>query len=88
MWDKAPVNKTTEEIMSPESVSRETKKDQMYNVVIDLLSDGPKTVDEIREALESKGLSFRSIERHKGEFNIISYRPDNRGPWYWKIARE
>lgn len=87
IWDKTPVNKTTEEIMSQGSPSDLRNKEIMRNVITKFLKSGPKTADEVREEFEKHNLSLDSLRRHKKEFGVESYRPrGGHGSWYWRLC--
>jgi hypothetical protein len=50
------------------------------------LASGPRPAKELHEeATEGAGISPATLKRAKAEAGIEAYRPENPGPWWWRI---
>jgi hypothetical protein len=48
-----------------------------------LLRDGPRSLAEIKVAMDRRKLGWRTVEKAKAKLNIIRHR--ERGLWFWRL---
>ncbi len=89
-WEAEPVTLTADDAMSadkgkpgPDADERDAAAEWLRRA----LADGPRLATEVKEeAREAQGISSRTLDRAKREANVTAYRPENPGPWYWRLA--
>ncbi|GAB6186681.1 AAA family ATPase [Thermopirellula anaerolimosa] len=90
-WDREPVNMTADEALErerqasrpgPEADAQEDAK----AFLLAALSGGPRLAKDVtREWTEAHCGSDKTLQRAKNAVGIVSYRPENPGPWWWRL---
>jgi hypothetical protein len=68
---------------APELPRQATVLDRAVDLLLALLSDGPKPAEEIQREVEEAGLSWVSAKRAKSKLGIVSVKPA--GVWHWSL---
>jgi len=68
---------------APQSPQHETLQDSAADLLISLLSDGPRRTAELREEFESMGISWRTVRRAKQKQGIVATRKQD--AWWWSL---
>lgn len=93
---KGLVEGNTREILNQVESSENTQVlgksafDEVYVLVFDLLSGGPKSVQTVKAEIKAAGQAWRTAERVKPKLNIRSRRGDELqnedvNVWYWEL---
>jgi hypothetical protein len=91
-WESAPVTVTADEAMAPERKRRGPRADARDEAATWLraaLHDGPRmSLDVMEEAVEGEGIAKRTLDRARKAIGVVAFRPDNPGPWWWRLPGE
>jgi hypothetical protein len=92
-WDGREVTWTADDAVSYEPErkdgQKETERDEAAAWLRDALADGPMPAKEVREAAkEAEGIAPRTLDRAKQAVGVEAYRPENPGPWFWRLPAE
>jgi hypothetical protein len=78
---------TADELMSGTGAEkRKNKHEDATELLLSLLSTGPKPYSEIMEIAESEGIGNRTMVRAKGGLKVVSTKIANE--WYWSLPDE
>jgi putative DNA primase/helicase len=88
-WLEGEVTITADEAVNREPQhgdGKRTECDEAADWLREALAGGPMPAKEIRElAKESEGIATRTLDRAKKSAGIEAFRPENPGPWYWRL---
>jgi len=88
-WMDGEVTITADEAVNRELQSDEgkrTERDEAADWLRKTLGNGPMPAKEVREqAKEGEGIAHRTLDRAKKAAGVEAYRPENPGPWYWRL---
>jgi len=88
-WLDGEVTITADEAVNREPQQddeRRTERDEAAEWLRRTLANGPMLASEIKEvAKESEGIASRTLDRAKKTVGVEAYRPENPGPWYWRL---
>lgn len=87
-WIAGEVKTTADEAMAPPARKRGPDADATPAAIEFLkttLADGPLPQSEIDKKARAADIAIRTLNRAKRELLIVSYRPERRGPWWWKL---
>jgi hypothetical protein len=71
---------------APESQRRQSDQERAVALLPEILCEGPRLSDDVRDQLREVGISFDAAKRVKGKLGIVSFR---RGVnWYWGSEAE
>jgi hypothetical protein len=90
-WESEPVMLSADELAASEcqAQKRGPKSDgqgEAKRFLLDALADGPKPSKEIEsDAREGHGIHRRTLERARTALGVVSFRPENPGPWYLRL---
>ncbi|MEM6852845.1 MAG: AAA family ATPase [Planctomycetota bacterium] len=87
-WHEGAVSITADEAVNrePAGSEQQTERDEAAEWLRATLNAGPRPSKEvIEEAREVEGISKRTLDRAKKEAGVETYRPENPGPWYWRL---
>ncbi len=90
LWE-GPVGQTADEVLSavsrpgPEPACLRDAGEWLQSV----LAHGARLAKEIQdEAVNGEGLSVATLRRAQKATRVVAYRPENPGPWWWKLPDE
>ncbi|MEM1167390.1 MAG: AAA family ATPase [Planctomycetota bacterium] len=88
-WHEGEVNLTADDAVNMDAEGdsdRRTQHDEAVSWLRKALVDGPKLGKALKEdAREGEGISWRTLERAKKTLSVEAFRPENPGPWYWRL---
>lgn len=89
-WMDGEVTITADEAVNREPQQddeRRTERDEAADWLRQTLANGPMLAKEVKElAKEGEGIAPRTLDRAKKAVSVIAYRPENPGPWYWRLS--
>lgn len=88
-WREDVVQITADEAVSREPVhaERQTEAEEAAEWLRKTLNTGGMPSKELYElAKEVEGISRRTLERAKKLAGVEAYRPENPGPWFWRLV--
>lgn len=79
---------TAGSLLRPEAVEHErSARDEAREWLEEMLEDGERQVDELKEQVRAAGLSWRTVERAKQDAGVRSVKSSGNGPWVWRIEK-
>ncbi len=88
-WEPEPVAVSADEAMRLPARPRgpaASERDEIVDWLRGALADGPRLAKELyEEGIEANGFAKRTIERARKAIKVVVYRPDNPGPWWWRL---
>jgi len=88
-WERAPVSVTADDAIGVQRGRPGPKPEQHDEAVAwlrDALAGGPRLAKELyEEAREGQGISRRTLERGRQALGVVAWRPQNPGPWWWRL---
>lgn len=89
-WIDVPVEETADDVLGPQRPGPEAEsQNEAATWLREALADGPRLAcDLYDEGVNGKGLSKRTIVRARETAGIIAFRPENPGPWWWKLEAQ
>lgn len=91
-WEREAVDMNADDRLAedhrtpgPEGEARKEAEDWLRKA----LQGGPRPGKElIEEAREGAGIAKRTLERARSSVGVEAYRPENPGPWWWRLEPE
>lgn len=88
-WEGLPIRVNVDDALAPrrskpgpDPEEREAAKAWLRTALV----DGPRPTRElIDEARQKDGISETTLNRAKKEIGVKSYKPENPGPWWWRL---
>ena len=99
-WEREPVAMTADDALADErrAGSKDTrgrpgpapeKRDEAADWLTAILASGPRPAADILEQWTAgEGGSKKTLARAKQALGVEAYRPDNPGPWWWRLPHE
>lgn len=91
-WSSEPVDVRAEDALAPPPKRRGRKPEERDDARAWLeksLVKGPQPAKElIEEAKEEADISPRTLRRARVELGVEAFRPENPGPWWWRLKSE
>lgn len=87
-WHDGVVDISADEAVNREPIteSQTTERDEAADWLRQALAAGSRPAkDIIEEAREVQTISKRTLDRAKKAIGIEAYRPENPGPWWWRL---
>ncbi|MEJ5342064.1 MAG: AAA family ATPase [Thermogutta sp.] len=90
-WEREPVNMSADEGLEAErQASRPGPEadalEEAKAFLLTALSAGPRLAKDVRqEWAEAHCGSDKTLYRAKNAIGVVSYRPENPGPWWWRL---
>lgn len=89
-WMDGEVTITADEAVNREPKqddAKRTERDEAADWLRQTLANGPMLAKEVKElAKEGEGIAARTLDRAKKAAGVEAYRPENPGPWYWRLS--
>ncbi|MFA5702624.1 MAG: AAA family ATPase [Advenella sp.] len=81
------------EMNEDNQVSGKSAFDEVCELIVDLLSGGPKSVQAVKAEIKAAGQAWRTAERVRSKLNIKSrrgdeYRNEDVKIWYWELLNK
>lgn len=88
-WMDGEVTMTADEAVNRDPQhedQKRTERDEAADWLRQTLAEGPMLSKEVQEqAKEGEGIAKRTLDRAKKAAGVVAYRPENPGPWYWRL---
>lgn len=91
VWESEPVSMRADDVMGgpgtpgPEATTRHEVEDWLRSA----LADGPRTAKDMTdEGVNGQGFNAKTIQRARVSIGVEAYRPENPGPWWWRLPTE
>ncbi len=89
-WLAEPVSITVNEALAPERKQRGRPAEELekaVNFLQSALTKGPKPAKEIQdEAINGHCIAKRTLDRAREKLSVVAFRPENPGPWFWRLS--
>lgn len=87
-WESEPVAITADEALAPPAPGPEPEdRTEAMTWLREALVDGPRLAKEVEEeAREAHDITQRTLRRARKKMGVVAYRPENPGPWWWRLA--
>ena len=88
LWDGGEVTVTADDVVTrePEKGEQTSERADAADWLRDVLADGPLLAKEVQErAKHQADIAPRTLARAKKDAGVEAYRPENPGPWYWRL---
>jgi hypothetical protein len=90
VWDSERVTLTADEVLaaSDEGAQSQSARDEAVDWLLELLSDGPLPVKQVRSEADAAGHSWATIKRAKKNAGVIAFREGGvaeKGQWLWRL---
>ena len=93
VWDKEPVHVKVDDVLEPKNGFKKESKEEApalssaRDFLLDLLNDGPRAVEEIRDEAKAAGVGWRTVETAKAQLGILSKKAEGEGgKWFWRLS--
>ncbi|MEM9415248.1 MAG: AAA family ATPase [Planctomycetota bacterium] len=88
-WHDGTVDITADDAVNRDPAdenNRSTERDEAADWLRQALAAGARPAKHIiEEAREGKGIAKRTLDRARKEVGVDAYRPENPGPWWWRL---
>lgn len=86
-WDSVPVQMSANEALrlSELGPGHRSEKDDAADWLREVLGQGPRDVNDLKEMSEEAGFSWSTLKRAKSLANVRSYKPRFEGGWRWEL---
>ncbi len=87
-----PLEGTAKELLAraeAQDAPETSKAESAKAFLTDILANGPVASDDIKNAASAKGLSWRTLQRAKGELGIKARKENSfDGGWFWSLSQD
>ena len=88
-WDSEPVTITANQALAAEAAGSELRsaRAEAEDFLSTILSNGPISQKQIREAADGAGISWATVRRAKDRLGIKPHKSGMDGPWAWELPK-
>ena len=91
VWEDGPVATTADQSLDRDAGDDDkgpTEIDKAADWLKQALAAGPVAGKDIIKQAKECGISERTLNRGKSRANVEAFRPENPGPWFWRLPEQ